>query len=349
MGNVAAANGALLLASWASGKPRNVIEATVGSVRLGTVQATGRDVAWILTGISEIVAMVTAPTLADESKPEALRQSPDAARSVRKLARAMRRQAARTNAGLPGEVLWMTSLDLHEHPRQLSRTQILSLRQEGLVRSIDLMNGATDVDERRRRALEAVTNPRLANLVRDAARRWKRDDQEYCKNIHIRRATPLAGAGIVDALYSARGDAFEMAFAAALDYLAIRYEKMDVAGRVGYPDFLVTIEDYPGIVVELKTRASDSDLVSFNAAVEVLTASELIGMRDHACLTVCSPGVEPSVPALIEGCGRLCVVELCDFAEALLRVREGALSRGEFHNWLTTPGIALREDLPHPR
>jgi len=345
--DVAAANGALLLAGWAAGLPRTAIETSVGTVRMGTVQALARDVAWILTGISDIVGTVTAPALADESKPEVLRGSPTAEASVRMLARAMRRQAARINIGLPSDVLWMTSLELQVPPRRLSRSQILALRNKGLVRPIELMDGGTEADQRRREALDAVANPRLANLTRDAAKHWKVEDRRYCKRLHLRRATKVGGVEVVEALYTARQEAFEDAFTSALNYLAVPYSKLDTPGQVGRPDYLIMMEALPEIVVELKTKVSDTDLVPFNAAVEVLTAAELLGMPNHSCLTVCSPGVEPSVPGLIEACGRLCVVEVCDLAEAILRLREGALSRNEFHNWLTTPGIALSDDLPH--
>ncbi|AEG50075.1 DEAD/DEAH box helicase domain protein [Sphingobium chlorophenolicum L-1] len=348
MGNVGAANGAMLLADWFSGQPRQQIEDRVGSVRLGTVQTIGRDVAWILTGIAEIVSTITSPSLAEESKPEPIRD-PIASQAVRRLARVIRRQAARISAGLPGDILWATSLDLQDRPRRLSRPQLLALRAKGLVRSIDLMDGAAPADTARREALDAVTNPRLANLVRDAARRWKLDEREYCKRVHLKRAAPIGGAEIIEALYDTRGDAFEAAFASLLDFLAIPYQRLDGPGKVGYPDFLVSIESFPGIVVELKTKVADNDVVPFNAATEVLSASELIGLRDHPCVTLCNPGVEPSVPRLIESCGRLCVLEACDLAEAALRLREGVLSRDAFYNWLTTPGIALREDLPHLR
>ena len=348
MGDVGAANGALLLTDWASGAARQEIEARVGTVRLGTVQGMARDAAWILTGIAEIVFAVTAPALADEIKPAALRP-PTASVAARRLARAIRRQAARISAGLPSDILWAMSLDLQDRPRRLSRSHLLGLRAHGLVRSIDLMDGAQNADAARRSALDAVSNPRLANLVREAAKRWKIDDRDYCRKIHLRRAATLGATEIVEALYSARGDAFETAFAALLDYLAIPHEKLDGPGKIGHPDFVIRIEDYPGIVAELKTKASENDVVPFNAATEVLGASELIGLRHNPCLTVCNPGVEPSVPRLIEACGRLCVVEACDFVEASLRLREGGLSRAEFYNWLTTPGIALREDLPHSR
>lgn len=348
MGDVGAANGSLLLADWFSGEPRQKVETRVGSVRIGTVQTIARDVAWILTGIAETLSTITAPSLADEAKPEVLRD-PSVNQTVRRMSRAIQRQASRIALGLPSDILWATSLDLQDRPRRLSRSQLLALRAKGLVRPIDLMDGAAPADASRREALEAVNNPRLANLVRDAARRWKLDDREYCKRVHLKRAIPLGGERLIEALYQARGDAFEGAFASLLDFLAIPYRRLDGPGRIGYPDFLVMIESFPPIVVELKTKATDSDYVSFNSAVEVLGASELIGLRDHPCLTLCNPGVEPSVPRLIESCGRLCVLEACDLAEAALRLREGVLSRDAFYNWLTTPGIALREDLPHLR
>lgn len=348
MGDVGAANGALLLSGWFSGASRREIEAQVGSVRLGTVQAMARDVSWILMGITEIVSAVTAPALAEEGKPELLRD-PAISGAVRQLVRAIRRQATRVNAGLPGDILWASELDLQQRPRRLSRSQLLALHGRGLVRAIDLMDGAAAAETARREALDAVLNPRLANLVRDAARRWKANDREYCKRIHLRRAALVNGTEVIEALYSARGDAFETAFSSLLTFLTIPHEQIDSPGRVAHPDFLVTIESFPSIVVELKTKASESDVVSFNAATEVLGASELLGLRDHPCLTVCNPAVEPSVPRLIEACGRLCVLEVCDLAEAALRVSEGVLSRDALYNWLTTPGIALREDLPHLR
>jgi helicase len=349
MGNVGAANGSLLLGKWVSGQTRQQVEGTISSVRLGTIQAMARDVAWILTGVSEIVSTVTAINLADESKPPSLRGTGSAVLAVRKLSRAMRRQATRINMGMPSNVLWMSALDLQERPRRLSRAQMLALRQNGLIRPIDLMNGSPDADNARRVALDAVINPKLANSVRDAAKRWKSEDREHCRKSHARRASKFNAADIIDSLYSARGDQFEAAFADALSFVAIDFVKLDGPGKIGYPDFSVTIENQPPLVFELKTKASDVDVVPLNAATEVLMASELIGMKGNFCVTLCNPGVEPSVPGLIERCGRLCVVDASDFAEAILRVREGALTRDELYNWLTTPGIALREDLPHAR
>ena len=153
---------------------------------------------------------------------------------------------------------------------------------------------------------------------------------------------------MIAALYGTKGKELEAAFEAGMSLISIECERLDRPGRTGYPDFLITVEKFPSIVVEVKSRAGATDLVSLNSVTEVLSASELIGMRDKFCLTVCSPGIEPSVPGIIESCARLCVVDVCDLVESILRLREGSLTRDGFYNWLTAPGIALMEDLPHP-
>jgi helicase len=281
-------------------------------------------------------------------RPEALRVEGPALEAVRQLARGLRRQSIRISAGLPSEVLWMTSLDLEGQTRRLSRAQILALRMAELIRPIDLMNGDPDATQRRREALLAIENPSLSNQVRDAARRWKISDRQYSRRGHAKRAELVGAAQIVHSLYESRREALEAAFQAAMEFVAVRIERLDSRGHQARPDFLITIEDYPSIVVEVKSKEADDQLISLNSATEVLAASELIGMRDRACLTLCSPGVEPSVPGVIERCARLCVVDVSDLVEAVLRLLEGSLTRAGFYNWLTTPGVALAEDLPHP-
>lgn len=158
----------------------------------------------------------------------------------------------------------------------------------------------------------------------------------------------VGASDIIHALHESRREALEAAFQTAMEFVAIRIERLDSRARQAHPDFLMTVEDYPSIVVEVKSREADDQFVTLNSATEVLGASELIGMRHLPCLTVCSPGVEPSVPGVIERCARLCVVDICDLAEALIRLLEGSLTRAGLYNWLTTPGVALIEDLPPP-
>jgi len=87
--------------------------------------------------------------------------------------------------------------------------------------------------------------------------------------------------------------------------------------------------------------------VDYNKAVEVLAASEVHGHKDTFCVTLCQPGIDPSVPLVVAACGRLSVVESTDLGEALLRVCEVSLSRKQLWHWLATPGQALAADLPY--
>lgn len=346
--NAAAANGALQVAEWAAGQPRDFVEKLVSGVRLGTIQSTARDIAWILTGVSEIIARTTSANLADESKPEALRGTGPEVESVRQLARSLRRQAERIAFGLPTDVLWMTELNLKGARTRLTRQQILSLRSHGLIRPIDLMDGGPIADEKRKRALAVGNRVGPTNQVRNAAMLWKIESRDHYKKIHLRRAAKNFLLEHVSELYELKGDALELAFEKTLSALSISFQKLDEKGKQAHPDYLITIEDYPSIVVEIKSKQNPTDLVSLNIAMDVLGASELIGLKENFCVTLCSPGVEPSVPATIESCGRLSVLEITDFVEAMLRLKEGSLTRAGLQNWLTTPGIALAETLPHP-
>jgi helicase len=343
-----AANGALQLAEWAGGKTRAQVERLVHGVRLGTVQTLARDAAWVLTGLSEIIFTVTSPTLAEESKPLALRGGGEAVAATRQLARTFRRLAMRLVAGLPGDILWMTELRPQgPHPR-LRREQALALKRGGFTRPIDLMDGSEDADERRRVALGLLQRGGLANAIRTAARLWRQEDRLHSRTVHMRRSNRLGLGGQVAALYDDRGTPLEAAFEQALNGLAMPFRRLDDRSVLGHPDYIISIENFPPVVVEVKSKVSDEETVSLNSATEVLAASELAGLRESPCVTLCSPAVDPSVPGAIEAARRLCVVDLADFVEAVLRLHEGTLTRSGFYNWLTTPGIALAEGLPYP-
>ncbi|MER8429115.1 hypothetical protein [Mesorhizobium caraganae] len=211
-----------------------------------------------------------------------------------------------------------------------------------------MMDGSDSADERRRLALGLKEPGGIANLIRNAARAWRQDDRKHSRTLHIRRANRLTLGDQIIALYDNRGTALEEAFAASLAGLGIPCQMLDQQGRQGFPDYLVSVEDYLPIVVEVKSKISNEDTVPLNAATEVLAASELAGLKNNPCVTLCSPGVDPSVPTAIEAAKRLCVVDVSDYCEAILRLHEGTLTRSGLYNWLTTPGVALAEALPSP-
>mgnify|MGYP003670574573 FL=1 len=143
-----------------------------------------------------------------------------------------------------------------------------------------------------------------------------------------------------------RRDGLEAVFAQAMQSVGITCEQLDNNMVQGYPDFKLSYEGCPNIIVEVKSRESETTLVSHNSAVEVLSAAILCGNKDTFCVTLCSPGVEPNVPSHIEACGLLSVVEVSDLAEAIIRVYERKLTIEELFDWFCTPGIATKADLP---
>ena len=145
--------------------------------------------------------------------------------------------------------------------------------------------------------------------------------------------------------YKLRGVEFEQVFENILSFLKISFKKLDDKTKTGAPDYLIELQDSPPIVFELKSKLADS-LVDYNKSVEVLAASEVHGYKDAFCVTLCHPGVDPSVPIVIAACGRLSVVESNDLGEALLRVCEGTLTQAQLYAWLASPGQALTADLP---
>jgi helicase len=150
---------------------------------------------------------------------------------------------------------------------------------------------------------------------------------------------------LVNQFYQARGVEFERTFEEIMTALGVPFKRLDDKTKTGAPDYLLELKNSPALVVELKSRDADK-LIDYNKAVEVLAASEVHGFKTAFCVTLCHPGVDPSVPITIAACGRLCVVESSDLGEALLRLCEGALSHEQLYAWLASPGQALSSDLP---
>jgi helicase len=162
---------------------------------------------------------------------------------------------------------------------------------------------------------------------------------------HAKRARRCANLKFLQDFYKLRGSEFEGVFEDILCLLKIVFKKLDDKTKTGAPDYLIELKDSPPIVFELKSKEGDK-LVDYNKSVEVLAASEIHGYKHAFCVTLCHPGVDPSVPIVIAACGRLSVVESNDLGEALLRICEGSLTQEQLYGWLAIPGQALASDLP---
>ncbi|AXQ96323.1 DEAD/DEAH box helicase (plasmid) [Cereibacter azotoformans] len=344
-----AANGARALSEWAAGADRETLEQLVPDVRLGLIESLARDVSWLLAAVSEVIGSSSSPTLADAARHPLLRSTNPTLPHIRKFSRVLRRYAVRIGLGLPSECHWLKELELRGPAKRLTRMQIVSLHQQGISRPHLLMDGSPAMDALREAALPKVGGIAYANQVRDAARNWKVDQRRHFRGRHEKKAVRHSVENIVSDLYDMRGKDLEAAVIAAFEDLGINCTVLDDGTKPAWPDLKIEFSASgmaSDIVAEVKSKERETALVSLNDAIEVISAAAIAGLSGTPVATICSPGVEPSVPTAISGCNHLSVVELVDLAEAYLRIKDGNLTIAELHNWLTTPGIAITEDLP---
>jgi helicase len=340
-------NAAWLCQKWISGIEIRAIENEVKSLRAGAVKEMNRNLSWVLQGLAGIAMSAADKRVPLVLRPPQLRADDNLLHAISKLTRYIRRLAYRVQEGLPDDILWMTGVSNAGSALKLYRHEILLLKQHGITTPQLLMLGSPEANSARISAfIKSKPNAQAkANWVRDACRDWKVDQRKRMSVRHLKRATKCDSKFLIENYYEAKGDAFELAFEKILVQLGVAFEKLDDKTKTGAPDYLVKFLDSPSIVVELKSKEGDK-LVDYNKAVEVLAASEIHGFRDCFCITICHPGVDPSVPPQIAFCGRLSVVESGDLGEALLRLCEGSLTQQQVWQWLCTPGQAVAEDLP---
>ncbi|GEM18525.1 DEAD/DEAH box helicase [Gluconobacter oxydans] len=344
-----AANGARALSEWAAGADRETLEQLVPDVRLGLIESMARDVSWLLAAVSEVIGSSSSLTLADAARHPLLRSTNPNLLHIRKFSRVLRRYAVRIAYGLPSECHWLKELELHGPARRLTRMQIVSIHQKGISRPHLLMDGSVEMDALRQEALPKVGRVSYANQVRDAARNWKVDQRRHFRRRHEKKAVMHGVENIISDLYDMKGKRLETAVINAFQDLGINCSVLDDGTKPAWPDLKIEFAASgmaSDIVAEVKSKERETALVPLNDAIEVVSAAAIAGLSGTPVTTICSPGAEPSVPTAISGCNHLSVVELVDLAEAYLRIKDGNLTIADLHNWLTTPGIALTEDLP---
>ena len=343
------ANGARALSEWASGADRETLEQILPGVRLGLIENTARDVSWLLSAVSQVIASSSSRTLADAARHPLLASTNPNLLQIRKFARVLRRYAVRIAYGLPSECHWLKELELRGPAKRLTRKQIVSIHQHGLSRPHLLMDGSPEYDALREAALPRVDGVEYPNLVRDAAKNWKVDQRRHFRGRHQKKAERHGCEGLVSELYDARGKALETALIAIFADIGIKCSVLDDGTKSARPDLKIEFSANgmtSDVVAEVKSKDRETALVPLNDAIKVISAAAVAGFVGTPVTTVCSPGVEPSVPTAISGCNCLSIVEVTDLAEAYLRIKDGNLTIGDLYNWITTPGIALIENLP---
>lgn len=340
-------NGAKLCVDWIDGAEIRDLEKTLPFLSAGMLFELFRNLSWVLQGLSSILTASSDKRVLPALRPRGLRAPDINLDALAKLTRVIRRFSFRVMEGLPDDTLWMTSLYTPGAQFRLSRSEIIVLRAMRYATPEMCMLGSPEADNARMTAFAKVKpSPHAkANWFRDTCREWKSRQRLRAEERHLKRANRCAQRVLVERFYAAKGAEFELAFEEVLAHLNIAFVRLDDKTKTGAPDYLLTLESSPPLVIELKSKEGDK-LVDYNKAVEVLAASEIHGYRDSFCVTLCHPGVDPSVPMVIASCGRLSVVESNDLGEALLRICENSLSQKQLWQWLATPGQALAADLP---
>ncbi|MBM7113532.1 DEAD/DEAH box helicase [Archangium primigenium] len=340
-----AANAATLLIDWSDGVPMNLLEGQLPGVRAGTIKGLCRDVSWVLSGLANILAAATKPTISVQERPLCLRAfSRPALSELRKLLAPIRRLQWRLDVGLPSAVLWMTRLKTATGERAVGRQEAFSLHQVGLgsfesLRRRSNWNTLVEI-----LTADGVSNPHeRAKEIQQLANNWHTTVRERHLQQQIDRVDE-ADRHLIEEFYRSRGKEFEVAFQNLLKRVGIEYKLFDADQKAGAFDYLLQFDERPDVVVECKTKQG-KELVDLTAARVVLASSEQYGYRDNFCVTLCQPGVDPNVPENLESIARLCVVETHDLAEAFTRLMKDSMSLQSFHDWLTQPGQARMDTL----
>ena len=345
--DVAPINAAKLSMDWIEGAEYRQLESATQGLTAGTLRDMYRNLGWTLQGFAAILTAASDKRDPLSSKPPVLATTGGDMAALGKLPRVARRLSFRIGEGLPEDVLWMIGLNRPGPGFKLTRNEILNLRGQGYVKPEQVMLSEPSADLVRTTAFaKAKPAPQAkSNWLRDACRDWKVSQRSGAAEKHAQRARRCANLKLLQDFYKNRGSEFEQVFESILALLKISFKKLDDKTKTGAPDYLIELQDSPPIVFELKSKEGDK-LVNYNNAVEVLAASEVHGHKDAFCVTLCHPGVDPSVPLVIASCGRLSVVESNDLGEALLRICEGSLTQSQLFAWLASPGQALTSDLP---
>lgn len=344
--NMVAVNAAKMAVDWINGESLRNLENAFPTLGAGAVTELFKNLSWIMQGMAGIVGAAADDRVMPELRPKCLRGQSDL-KSLGKLSRTISRLALRLSEGLPDDVLWMNSLNIPGSTFRIRRSEILALRAAGYASPEMLMLSTPEADAARALAFtKAKPAPQVkSNWLRDSVRAWKVTQRARFEERHLKRASKCGMESLLVDYYRTRETAFEQSLERLFLHLSIHYTRLDGKGKTGAPDYLLTLQDSPPLVLEVKTKLS-AKLVDYNSAVEVLAAATIHGYPTAFCSTLCHPGVDPSVAPVIVSCGKLSVVEGHDLAEALLRVGEGALTQSQLWRWLATPGQALAADIP---
>ncbi len=341
----AAANASGLLLEWLDGTPLGRLEGRFEAVRAGNIQAASSEVAWVLTGLANVLAAATRANLSPAERPTPLRtMSQTDLNESRLLIGSARLLAWRLNVGLSPECLWLTELRTSTGARVVSRPEVLALSKYGLSDYNALRKRENWGDLIKAMASTGNVNAQhRAKVVQDGANGWH-------STVRARRMerqvyglqAPVAEA--VKDFYNSWEKEYELKLESLLKLAGVEFELFDDGTRPGSFDYLVSFSGRAPLALECKSKPGGG-LVDLNAARVVLASTEQYGHGDKFCTTLCQPGIDPNVLSQLQSCSRLSIVETHDFAEGIIRLIKGVITQEGLYDWLAQPGQARMEGL----
>ncbi len=340
-------NSALISTQWMRGKKIGEIEIQAIDLSAGIIFELFRNLKWIAQGTAQILSVLTDKKNLPSLQITGTTLNEKNILSLRSIVRHIHNLSIRLSNGVPSDVLWMFELNKSDGT-SLTRDEIISLRDSGIIKIEDGMRGDKKIEAIRVKTFKkAKPTPQFkSSWFRDSCRDLKSVQRDSGKKKQSMRAKNCPQVELINRFYQSAGNDFESIFEEALNHLSIQFTKLDTKDVIGAPDYLIHLGQDEAVIFELKSKQGKK-LVDYNGATEVLAASEVHGYQTTYCVTLCQPGVDPSVAPSIAKCERLTVIESVDLGEALLRVCEGKLSSSQLFEWLTRPGQALKEDLPY--
>lgn len=345
MSHRGAANAAALLSDWISGAPIGDLERRFAGLRAGGVRGLAAEVAWVLTGVANVLAAATNPSLSVVERPTSIRSlSAEKTAELRALLPAIRLLMWRLNVGLPISVLWTSEFRSSDGRQGVSRSESLAIEKGG-------MSSFEHLRQRQHwpaliASLKASGVPRpndRAVAIQKMANGWHKIVRERSLE-HQSKRLNAAGKALLIRFYESRETKFEKCFEEMLEMAKISYTKFDDGKKSGAFDYFIHCDKRDDVIVELKSKQGEG-LVDLESARTVLASSDQYGFSAIFCVSVCHPGVDPNVPPLLSACPRLAIAESHDFAEGLVRVAQGIISKDALFNWMTQPGQLKSSEL----
>jgi helicase len=313
------ANATYALYQWISGISERQLRNMIPVISYGHLQQLGRDVAWVVEGISRVIRL------------------PDSGIDIR-VANNLSELSERLRYGVPRHLLdLLKAANAYDVPG-FGRHRAMALDEAKLSSPNDVV--ASDVSV----IAKLVESEERARLLIDAVCKFF----EHPLKAVGERHSKMAGAVQIDPAlirnsYELTGEAYEEPIEALLRLVAEwTVTKLDTNKRQGSPDFLIEM-NRKSVLAECKTKEKRTATLSRDEAFAVLIKGADF-KKDHS-LTIGKPEFDEFSKAKADASTEITLLRHQDFVEGILRYKAGTVGASELFSWITSPGFARLDTL----